>query len=293
MYYVLPMVATDAPTALRDVSDTALWVAVYRAEESARPDALFQDRFARRLAGERGKALLDHMPNGRRYAWPMVMRTVLFDRLIGERIAAGAEQVVNLAAGLDTRPYRMTLPSALRWVEVDLPDMIAYKNEVLAAERPVCRLERIACDLANGEARRALLAELARSGGRTLVVSEGLLIYLDRESVAALATDLAQVAGASWWLLDLASPALLRWMAKTWGKAVESAGAPFRFAPAEGPAFFEPLGWRPLAIESPFHAAARAHRLPLLLRFFALFPEPKTFNPKRVWSGTCLFERRS
>ena len=286
------MPAANASTALRDVSDTALWVAVYRAEESARRDALFHDPFAQRLAGERGKALLDHMPNGRRYAWPMVLRTVLFDRLIGERVAAGAEQVVNLAAGLDTRPYRMTLPSELRGIVGALPHMLAYKRGVRGGERPVCRLERMACDLADGAARRALLAELAGNGSRTLVLAEGLLIYLERDQVAALATDLAQIAGARWWLLDLASPALLRWMAKTWGKEVASAGAPFRFAPAEGPAFFEPLGWQPIAIESPFHAAARAHRLPLLLRFFALFPEPKKYNPKRVWSGTCLFERR-
>ena len=44
--------------------------------------------------------------------------------------------VVNLAAGLDTRPYRMDLPSSLLWVEVDLPDLLDYKEGVLKSESP-------------------------------------------------------------------------------------------------------------------------------------------------------------
>src|SRR6185369_17641435 len=40
-----------------NVSDTARWVATYRAQETARPDALFKDPFAERLAGERGRAI--------------------------------------------------------------------------------------------------------------------------------------------------------------------------------------------------------------------------------------------
>ena len=106
---------------LRHISDTALWVAAYRAEESERDDALFHDPHASELTGERGFRLLETIPKGRSMAWPMVVRTVLMDRIVGERIAAGCDYVVNLAAGLDARPYRMELPADLRWFEVDLP----------------------------------------------------------------------------------------------------------------------------------------------------------------------------
>ena len=51
--------------------------------------------------------------------------------------------VINLAAGLDSRPYRMQLPASLRWVEVDLPDMLNYKQVVLANESPLCVVERV------------------------------------------------------------------------------------------------------------------------------------------------------
>src|SRR3989441_5301510 len=104
---------------IRHISDTARWVAVYRARETQRTDALFRDPYAQRLAGERGEAIAAAAAAGRD-DWPFPIRTFLFDSYITEHVASGGDLVVNLAAGLDTRPYRMDLPASLRWVEVDL-----------------------------------------------------------------------------------------------------------------------------------------------------------------------------
>jgi len=68
-----------------------------------------------------------------------------------------ARLAAYLAAGLDARPYRMALPPSLRWVEVDLPALLAYKEEILRGEKPSCALERIPLDLTDVEARRALV----------------------------------------------------------------------------------------------------------------------------------------
>ena len=87
-----------------------------------------------RLAGDRGERIAETMEFVNRNAWSFVARTVVFDRFIEDSIASGADMVVNLAAGLDTRPYRMALPSNLPWIEVDLPDLLAYKIAVLANE---------------------------------------------------------------------------------------------------------------------------------------------------------------
>jgi len=106
---------------LRNISDTARWVAWYRALESERKDAWFHDPLARRLAGERGARIATEMGAQGRAAWGFVARTVVIDRFVTQCIGEGAQLVVNLAAGLDTRPYRMTLPRTLRWIEVDLP----------------------------------------------------------------------------------------------------------------------------------------------------------------------------
>src|SRR5262245_8789670 len=132
---------------IRDISDTARWMAAYRAQESERAAAVFRDPFARALAGERGWQILKSMPFAEENAWPFVARTHLFDRDIARGIKGGADVVLNLAAGLDTRPYRMDLPASLRWIEVDLTDILDYKEEVLGDAQPVCAVERVRLDL--------------------------------------------------------------------------------------------------------------------------------------------------
>src|SRR5262245_24879513 len=96
------------------VSDTARWVAVYRAMDTERPDALFRHAYARRLAGSEGEAIVRAVPRGRQMAWAMIVRTQVFDEVILELIARERiDMVVNLAAGLDARPWRMELPPTL------------------------------------------------------------------------------------------------------------------------------------------------------------------------------------
>jgi methyltransferase (TIGR00027 family) len=227
------------------VSDTALWVAYYRAMESERADALFTDPYARRLAGPKGEAIVRAMPRGASYAWPMIVRTKVMDEIILRTIGGGlTDTVLNLAAGLDTRAFRLDLPRTLRWVDVDFPDMIAYRSAGLQGIASVCQYETVALDLANVEARRALFQQVSARSNGVLVVSEGLLVYLSRDQVDDLADDLSAQPQFGRWLFDLASPFVLKVMTRTWGRRLTSSGLKFQFGPKEGPAFFEPHGWR-------------------------------------------------
>jgi len=269
-------------------------VALYRAMESERPDALFRDPYARKLAGERGERILASMRRGRSWAWPMIVRTAVLDELIGRTIARdGVDTVLNLAAGLDTRPYRLQLPSSLRWIEADFPDVIAYKQEQLKGERPVCVLERVGIDLTDVAERRALFARIGGAARQVLVVSEGLLIYLTREQVASLASDLAAATSFRWWLMDLASPRLLKMLDKTWGRAV-SEKAPFQFAPAEGTRFFQPQGWQEAEFRSMWEESLRLKRtMPLAWLWNLigrLYPKSKREEFRRM-SGIVLLQR--
>src|SRR5256714_11303882 len=147
---------SSAATPLASVSDTARWVAMYRAMESERPDALFHDPYARRLAGPAGEQILASMPQGRRWAWPMIVRTAIMDELVMRLVAEqGVDTVLNLAAGLDVRAYRLDLPPSLHWVDVDLEGILSYKESALAGERPRCRVEFVRADLTDAAARRA------------------------------------------------------------------------------------------------------------------------------------------
>ena len=272
------------------VSDTARWVAVYRAWESARADALFHDPYADALAGERGRAIAALMPRQARSGWPIVARTKLIDDRVQAAIAQGCDCVLNLAAGLDTRPYRLELPASLRWVEADLPALIEEKERLLADARPHCQLSRIKVDLADAGARAAVLQDVAGSSSRALVITEGLLIYLDEPQVRALAADLSAQAAVRWWTLDLASPELLEMVRKTMGRHLEK--APMKFAPPNGVAYFESLGWSVLEVRSVLRAALQFRRLPWFLRIFALLPEP---DPRKLgrsrWSGVVQLGR--
>src|SRR4051794_20151099 len=222
---------------LANISDTARWVAMYRVMESERKDALFRDPYARKLAGTRGEEILAAMPKGRAFAWPMIVRTSLFDEII-LRHAGEVDTVLNLAAGLDARPYRLALPPSLKWIDVDLPPMIDHKRGVLAGEKPRCEVEFVGLDLADRAARRELFARVGASGKRVLVATEGLLVYLEREQAGELGADLHAQPSFRFWLIDIVAPFILAMMQKTWGKQLDAAAAPLRFAPEEGPAFY-------------------------------------------------------
>jgi len=244
---------------IRNVSDTALWVAIYRAMESERPDAIFHDPYARRLGGERGQAIVDAMPRGKMMSWPMVVRTAVMDEIILRCVQHGAATVLNLAAGLDTRPYRLALPASLRWLHADLPDMVDYFRSRMSGEMPRCELEFIAADLRDADARREVFTNAARFGP-VLVVTEGLLIYLEPSDVADLARDLHDIARAKWWLSDLASPMLLKYLERQWQPMLKEGNAPFRFGPAESSAFFAPFGWREIEYRPHWEESLRLKR---------------------------------
>jgi methyltransferase (TIGR00027 family) len=282
----------DSQSVVRNISDTARWAAVFRARETERADALFRDPYAERLAGKMGVDIANTLPEGNSHAWAWVARTYLFDQFITKEIEQGTDMVVNLAAGLDARPYRMRLPASLQWIEVDLPEILAYKEGILANEKPSCALERVRTDLSDGSARRALFASLDRRANRVLILTEGLLIYLSAEEVAALARDLAAGSHFQRWIMDLGSPGLLRMMQRTTGKQLSKVGAPFKFGPAEGPAFFAPHGWEPLEVKGLLKTATQFKRPPFFLRLLGRLPEQKGPAGNRPWSGVCLFKKR-
>lgn len=280
---------SDSSSKVRNVQDTARWVAYFRARETERSDALFRDPYAKQLAGERGLLIAHALPEGNKHAWAWVARTYLFDQLLEREISEGAGLVINLAAGLDARPYRMELPRALEWVEVDLPEILSYKEEILAGQEPRCRLERFRLDLADAAGRRALFTQLGQRADKIVVMCEGLLIYLAAEEVASLAEDLAAVSTFRTWLVDLASPGQLRLMQRGMGKELSAAGAAFKFGPAEGSNFFVPHGWAPAAVHGLMKTAARLNRLPKELH--SLLPEPEGLPGNYPWTGVCLLKR--
>ena len=259
-----------------NVSDTARWVAQYRAMESARSDALFRDPLAARVAGEQGQAIVAAAPRKLRSGWSIITRTKLIDDLIATCVGEGCARVVNLAAGLDTRPYRLPLPASLEWIEADLPGIIDDKERTLAGETPVCALSRARVDLSDAAARGAFLARVTADGAKTLVITEGLLGYLNDEVVAGLARDLAAHPAVQWWVFDLFSPGALAMIKATRG---HRAASMLSFAPEAGVGFFEAFGWKMRDVQSLVRAAVRFGRAPWRLRPLAWLRDPDPRAP--------------
>jgi O-methyltransferase involved in polyketide biosynthesis len=125
---------------------------------------------------------------------------------------------VNLAAGLDSRPYRLELPPSLRWVEIDLPEIIDAKRQILSSEKPRCQLEVLTQHLKDEAVRRTLFSQLNQRAQRIVVMSEGPLTYLDEEKVTSLAADLHAQSHFTYWLIEVVSPKVLQFINRKWAR---------------------------------------------------------------------------
>lgn len=274
------------------ISDTARWVAIYRARETERPDALFRDPFARRLAGSRGEELVRRIEAKLQGDWPVIVRTAVMDEIILRLVAGGVRRVLNLAAGLDARPWRLPLPADVRWIDADLPGILDHKLRVLTGEPLHCYYKPARVDLADADLRLEFLGQLGAEAGDTLVITEGLLGYLDPDVVATLAGELHSMSGCTWWLTDIASPDLLAMAAKQHVRR-DSSGAVLRFGPEGAPAWFARHGWREAEYYSTVHEGIRRERTPDLDDFWDHLPPARTpTRMERIWrfAGIVLLE---
>ena len=188
------------------VSDTALMAAACRALESEAPDGFVHDPFAARLAGERGMAILQALAYPGLIRFGIGVRSRFMDELLLEALASQPiATVLSVGCGLDTRPWRLELPSDLRWIEVDFADMLDYKDALMSAETLRCRRERITADVNDAAQRRAIYA--AAGPGPALMITEALLMYLPAATVEALAAEAWRESGIAHWISDISTTA--------------------------------------------------------------------------------------
>lgn len=166
------------------VSFSAQLMAAVRARETQRNDRLFEDPFAAQLAGSQALDLLaqrdkqvmnDGVPD------LLAIRTRFFDDLLMSAIS-NVRQVVILAAGMDTRAFRLTLPEGTCIYELDQPEVLAKKAQILQQISPNCQRKAIAVDFT-----KAWVHLLVEQGYQLNLPSvwliEGLLMYLTESQV--------------------------------------------------------------------------------------------------------------
>lgn len=246
----------NSVSGVENVSDTAFWVAFYRAVESGRKDALFRDPFAAQLTGERGARISNAMRRYEKYAyWSVIIRTLLIDRYVLDYTNRGYRTVINIGAGLDTRPYRLPLAEGTHWVEIDFPGIVEFKSDKLADKIPRCGLERVGLDLSDHAKRKKYFAELNERTGPAIVLTEGVIPYLDENAVSGLARDIYDQENFKLWISEYYSPEIYpRFQAR---KFKDSLGdSSFRFFPEDWFVFFEKCGWAQKEMDYLYDEAA-------------------------------------
>jgi methyltransferase (TIGR00027 family) len=186
---------------LTSMAKTALGMARVRAQESRRPDRLFDDPYTQAFLAAAPGAFPEQPAVVGGLAWlgaafffHGVIRTRFFDDYLLAATAAGCRQVVLLAAGLDTRAFRLAWPDKVGLFELDLPEMLAFKEPVLAAQHAVPQCERVVLPADLREDWPATLATVGFQPTQpTAWLAEGLLIYLSAEEAARLLTAVGEL----------------------------------------------------------------------------------------------------
>ncbi len=250
------------------LATSARWTAAQRAQETARPDRLFDDALASALAGDEGQAALQMSeafnPGAAVTAAYVAVRTRFFDDFVAGMVDAGLRQVVLLAAGFDSRAFRLDLPEGVSWWELDLPEVLNAKSQVLTAQcaEPRCRWACAPADLTADWA-EALLEAGFRPERPSLWLVEGLFYYLEEAVARRLLAEASRLAApgsalgadmvsASFFTSPFTAPARAALAARGWA---------WRFGVDDPEGFYEEFGWR-ATVRQPGEAGADFGRWP-------------------------------
>jgi methyltransferase (TIGR00027 family) len=193
------------------VGATAVMVAAARAAETARPDPLIQDPYAKILVADAGTGAWELMLNDdfvakladtdgeiatlfENMGSYQAVRTHFFDNYFAGAVEAGIRQVVILASGLDSRAFRLPWPAATTVFEIDQPKVLEYKAATLGQHdvSPTSERRAVPVDL-----RQDWPAALVEAGFDTTQptawLAEGLLMYLPADAQDRLFTQINEL----------------------------------------------------------------------------------------------------
>jgi len=269
--------AVGPEASMTGVGNTARWIAASRAKESELALPLFSDPYARELAGEAGFELQRQMraAMGAQGDGPDLYLSIrtkfLDDALLNAVRTHKLHQVVILAAGMDTRAFRIPWPSDVKVFEVDRDEIFDHKEAVLgrAGASPSCERHVVRADLARPWAGALAAAGFVKSKPAAFLV-EGLLMYLEEHEALPLLAAIGEIAApGSWIAADVVNPGVLTSPYMTrYMTALREAGSPWKFGIEDPESFFRQHGWSPTVVQPgdpeasygrwPFPTAPRA-----------------------------------
>lgn len=156
----------------------------------------------------------------------VAVRARQFDRWIISFLAAHPRStVLHLACGLDSRSQRLDWRDEVRWIDVDLPEVIALRRQVLPESLPGREYQLVAASVTDESWLEDIPADRP-----TAVVMEGLLSYLMEDDVKALLSRLVNHLREGELMFECVNPTVLSSLRKGHVEAVERTGAEFHWA---------------------------------------------------------------
>jgi methyltransferase (TIGR00027 family) len=247
------MPSVHTPTMLSPVGRTARWVAAIRSREADVAEPLFDDPYARQMAGEDGFAMAAEgakiMPLGQdAFISSLAIRTRYLDDHLKAAVDAGVRQLAILAAGFDARAFRLEFPAEFKLFEVDRKEIFDLKEPVLQSmeAKPNCRRTVVTVDLATDWLPALLLSGFSPKEPSVFMI-EGLLIYLSVDQVDGLLDRVSSIAAPGSWIMgDVAGTELLEFeMMKPVENWLEAMGSPWVFSTLDPEGLLERHGWSP------------------------------------------------
>jgi methyltransferase (TIGR00027 family) len=198
------------------------------------------DNYARVFMNEAGLRILDAFKDETNPNASNVARHRIIDDLLRQELLANPSLcVVIIGAGFDSRSFRLKGGS---WIELDEPQVIAYKNERLPVANCENELHRIPIDFDTD----SLADKLSpfSSDHAVVVVIEGVFMYLAQEEVAQLLQTLSRLFPRHKLICDLMRRKFFEKYGKTLHEKITGMGAAFKFTVDNPEEVFKENGYR-------------------------------------------------
>lgn len=209
---------------MQGVPETMLQTLYARAAYSRQKGAIFHDDKAVEIVSRMDYDFSSAGKDGM-MSKGVIARTLLLDKMAGDFLRKNPQgTVVNIACGLDTRVYRLRAGSAVRWYNLDLPETIEVRRMFLKEDGHISMIARSAMDEGWAE-------EIEETGGRVLVIIEGLVMYLSEQDVKKILSIISGRFASVEVIMEVMSP----WVVKNVKeKSIEKTKAKFTWGIKSG-----------------------------------------------------------
>jgi len=282
---------------LNHVSETAHWVACYRALEADTALPLFIDPYAKSLAGELGFNFLKNLPFAQVLSSLFVVRTKVIDEIITELLTnSNIKVVINLGAGLDTRPYRLSIPTTIQWIEIDQHSILEFKNKTLSKHQAFCPIKHVGIDHFNPIQLKNLLDLELDDNSDVLFITEGVLPYLNQEEILQTIHLISNTKGIRiYWVSDIVKPLLVSILGYFWNPIFKRMNFQFQTG-FKNDTDFAKQHFKTVKSISLIESMIHFKKVPKILKFF-IFTSKFWIKSIKNWyfslSRVCLFIREN